>query len=103
MAAYNERHHPLIFNIILALYFKQSKCQAVLKLSTNNTDHPFTNKDNANNTMRPGQAGKLIANTLVNKKTAAIKLNRNTTLLKTFTKHLTHKNTTIYSLRNNTH
>jgi len=53
MAAYNKRHHPLIFNIILTLHFKQSKRQAVLELSTNGTDHPFINKDDTSNIVWP--------------------------------------------------
>jgi hypothetical protein len=45
--------------------------------------------------VRLSQLGKL------NKETAAAKLDKSTTLLKAFTKHLAHKNTTIHSLGDN--
>ena len=101
MAAYNKRHHPLIFNVILALYLKQSKRRAVLELSTNSTDHPSTDKDDANDVVRPSRVGELIADTLINKETAAVRLNRNTTLSEAFAERLARKSTTIYSLGDN--
>ena len=103
MVAYNKRHYLLIFNIILALYLKQSKHQAVLKYLINGTDYPSTNNNNANDAVRPGQLGKFNTKPLINKKTAAAKLNRNATLLKAFTKYLAYKSTTIYSLKDNTY
>jgi len=51
--------------------------------------------------VRLGQVGKLIANLLINKEIVAARLNRNATLLKTFTKRLAYKSTTIYSLGDN--
>ena len=103
MAAYNKKHYPLIFNIILTLHFKQSKRWAVLKLLTNSTNHPSTNKDNTSDTVQPSRVSKLIADLLINKETVAVRLNRNAALLKAFTKRLVYKSTTIYSLGDNTH
>ena len=101
MAVYNERHYPLIFDIIPALYLKQSKCQVVLELLTNHTDYPFTDKDDASDAVRPGQAGKLIADPLINEEIAAARLDRNATLLEAFAKRLARKSTAIYSLGDN--
>ena len=101
MAAYNKRHYPLIFDIILTLYLKQSKCRVVLELLINCTNYPFTDKDDASDAVRPNQAGKLIADLLVNKEIVAVRLDRNTALLEAFTKRLVYKSTAIYSLGDN--
>ena len=101
MAAYNKRHYPLIFDVVLALHLKQSKRQVVLELSTNGTDYPSTNKDDANDAVRPSLVGELIADILVNEETAAIRLNRNATLSEAFTERLARESTTIYSLGDN--
>ena len=53
--------------------------------------------------MQPSQAGKLITNPLINKETAAAKLNRNAVLSKTFAEHSVRKNTTIHFLGDNAH
>ena len=45
--------------------------------------------------------GKFNTKLLINKKTAAIKFNRNTALLKAFAKCLVYKSVTIYSLGDN--
>jgi len=45
--------------------------------------------------------GKFNTKLLVNKEIAAIRLNRNTTLLEAFTKRLARKSTTIYFLGDN--
>jgi len=101
IATYNKRHYLLIFNIILALYLKQSKRQIVLALLTNGTNYLSTNNNNASDIVRPSWLGKLNTKLLINEKIAAIRLNRNATLLKAFTKHLARKSTTIYSLGDN--
>ena len=101
MAVYNKRHYLLIFNVILALYLKQSKRQAVLECLTNSTDYPSTNNNNASDTVQPGQLGKFNTKPLINKEIAAAKFNKNTALLKAFTKYLVYKSTTIHSLKNN--
>ena len=103
MAVYNERHHPLIFNLVPALHLKQSKRQAVSKLSTDGTNHPSTDKDDANNAVQPSRAGELIADTLVDEETAAARLDRNATLSKAFAERLARESTTIYSLGDNAH
>ena len=51
--------------------------------------------------MRPGRAGELIADILVNEEITATRLNKNAALLKTFAERLAHKNTTIHSLGDN--
>ena len=101
MAAYNKRHYPLIFDVVLALYLKQSKCRAVSELLANSTNHPFTNKDDASNAVRLSQVGELITDTLINEEIAAARLNRNAALSEAFTKYLARKSTTIYSLGDN--
>ena len=101
MAAYNKRHYLLIFDIVPALYLKQSKRRAVLKYLIDSTNHPFTNNDDASNVVQPSQSGKLNAEPLINKEIAAVKLNRNATLLEAFTKYLVYKSTIIYSLGDN--
>ena len=101
IAAYNKRYYLLIFNVILALYLKQSKHQVVLELLTNSTNYLPTNNDNTSNIVRPGQLGKLNTKPYINKETAAAILNRNAALLKAFAKRLAHKSTTIYSLGDN--
>ena len=101
MAAYNKRHHPLIFNVVLALYLKQSKRQAVLKYLTDSTDYPFTNNNDASDIVQPNQSGKLNTKPLINEEIAAIKLNRNAVLLEAFAEHLVYKNTIIYFLKDN--
>ena len=101
MAAYNERYHPLIFDVVLALHLNQSKRRAVLELSTNSTDHLSTNNDDTSDVVRPSQLGKFNTKLLINKETAAVRLNRNAALLEAFTKRLVYKSTTIYSLGDN--
>ena len=103
MAVYNKRHYPLIFNIILALHLKQSKCQTVLEHLTNGTNHPSTDNNDASNIVQPSWSGKLDIEPLINEEIAAAKLNRSATLLKAFTKHSVHKSITIYSLGDNTY
>jgi hypothetical protein len=51
--------------------------------------------------VRLSRLGKLDIKPLINKEIVAVKLDRNTTLLKAFTKHLVYKNTTIYFLGDN--
>jgi hypothetical protein len=53
MAVYNKRHHLLIFNVVLALYLKQSKHQAVLEYLTNSTNHPSINNNDASDIVQP--------------------------------------------------
>jgi len=101
MAVYNERHYLLIFDVVPALHLKQSKRQVVLELSTDNIDHPFTNKDDASNVVRPSWVGELIVDTLINEEIIAARLNRNTALSKAFVECLAHKSITIHSLGDN--
>ena len=103
IAAYNKRHYPLIFNVILALYLKQSKRRVVLEPSTYSTDYPSTNNDDASNIVRPSQLGKLNTKPLVNKKIVAIRLNRNATLLETLAEDLVREGTTIPLPRDRAH
>ena len=49
--------------------------------------------------MRHGRSGKLSTKPFINKETAAIRLNRNTTLLEAFAERLIYKSTTIPLLR----
>jgi len=67
----------------------------------NSINHPSTNKDNANDVVRPSQVGKLSINLFINKDIIAIRLNRNIALLEAFAKHLVYKSTAIHSLRDN--
>ena len=99
--AYNKRHYLLIFNIVLALYFKQSKYQVVLECLTDGTDYPFINNDDASDAVRPSRLGKLNTKPLIDKEIAAVKLNRNAALLEAFVKYLVYKSTIIYSLGDN--
>ncbi|XTI89537.1 hypothetical protein V2W45_1331835 [Cenococcum geophilum] len=95
MAAYNKREHPIIFKVILALYLTQEKRLAVLKPLANSTNYFTSDNDDASDTVRHSRAGKLSAKLFINEETAAIRLNRNTTLLKAFAERLVRKGTTI--------
>ena len=54
-----------------------------------------SNNNNAGNIIRPSQSGKLNTKLLINEETTAVKLNKNATLLETFTKDLVLKGSTI--------
>jgi len=71
-------------------------------LLTDSTNYFSTNNNNPSNIVRPSWLGKLNTKLLINKEIAAVRLNRNTTLLEAITKRLIHKSTTIYFLGNNT-
>ena len=99
MAAYNKREHPIIFKVILALHLKQEKRWAVLNPLASSTDYFTSDNNNASDVVRHGRLGKLSAKPFVNKETAAIRLNRNTTLLEAFIERLIYKSTIVPLLR----
>ena len=69
----------------------------------NGTNYFTSDNDDASNIVRYSRAGKLNTKPLINKEIVAIKLNKNTALLKAFAKYLVYKSTIIYSLGDNTY
>ncbi|XTI87278.1 hypothetical protein V2W45_1329977 [Cenococcum geophilum] len=78
----------------MGLYLAEKRL-VVLRPLANGTNYFTSDNNDASNTVRHSQAGKFSAKPFVNKETAAIRLNRNTTLLEAFAERLIYKGTTI--------
>jgi hypothetical protein len=68
---------------------------------TNSTNYLSINNDNTSDIVWPSRSGKFNTKLLVNKETAAVRLNRNAALSEAFAKRLARESTTIYSLGDN--